>query len=515
MSTYFDKISDPFAAFLYDRMSLAGVDFNGVTKDNIAQWFVDWQTSRAVAPIDLDATNPDFEEIFDKLQNEVSQYESWKDLSTSTTGVMILSMMAAGIVYNQVGIVRAAQETMLDTARLPNSIYAIARQLGVRLIRKRPVWVLCTLNNSDLLSAHIIPKYSQWTVGRYRFFNREQIVFSEGQAQQTGVILYQGSVSETEFVSTGGPNQRLEIGLDDFSTSDDDVEVYVNDAQWKKVSDGLWRYPLQNVFSDTTTAKGASEIFFGDGDYGNVPPPNSTISVVHVRTEGLSGALTQIGLAVRCLTNGAITGLTESATQGGGDPRDPEFYRRNAPTLYSNREKAVTKADYRALVLTYEDVVDCVVQGQQDIDPSDPTHYNLAYISVLPETPWSNMQWTTFMRWIEDRSIIGVKLIRKDPTPVVMDVTATVYCTKDSNLTSIKAALEAHLTEALKPAYGSIGKNVYKSDIYEILQAEPTTLNNVTHVVMSKPVNDLIIPTHGYVKLRTININCVYGERAK
>lgn len=514
--SYYDRVSGPIAAFLHSQLSNSGVSLGNITEDTIAEWYRQYMEANAPTPVALEDVTPDFEEIFTALQMEVTKSDSWRDASVSSTGNLILSAIAGGVAYNQTAVVRAAQETMLDTARLPNSIFAIARMLGVRLLRKKSAAVRVTLNNSNLNAIHVIPPFTQWSVGRAKFFNRDQIVFNEGQAQQTNVVLYQGTVMEETFTSNGKIHQRYEVGLANFTTSDEDLECFVDGEPWVNVQDGLWRYPKQKVYIDLTTAKGAAEIIFGNGVYGDVPPQGAEMKFVYARTDGAAGAFPTIGLSVKCLTNASITGITTTASLGGGDERDHEFYRVNAPTLFSGRGKAVTREQYKSLVLTYNDVIDCSVLGQQDIDPNDPKLFNLAHVSVLTAsaTPWSTDQWADFVKWLTARSMIGVHLVRKDPTPVILDVTATIYCKPNSNLQAIKNSVEKYLQESLKPQLGSIGRNVYRSDIYEILTTDEASAPYITHVKLATPTLDMTVNNSSYVKLRNVNLTCVYGERS-
>jgi len=514
--SYYDRVSGPIAAYLHSQLSNSGVALGNITEDTIAEWYRAYMEANAPTPVALENVTPDFEEIFSALQMEVTKSDSWRDASQSSTGNLLLSAIASGIAQNQTAVVRAAQETMLDTARLPNSIFAIARMLGVRLLRKKPASVRVTLNNANLDAIHVIPAYTQWSVGRAKFFNRDQIVFNEGQAQQAGIVLHQGTVMEETFTANGKIHQRYEVGMSNFTTSDEDLECFINNEPWTNVQDGLWRYPKQKVYIDLTTAKGAADIIFGNGVYGDVPPAGAEVKFVYARTDGAQGAFPTIGLAVKCLTNSVITGLTTTASLGGGDERDHEFYRVNAPTLFSGRGKAVTRAQYKSLVLTYDDVIDCAVLGQQDIDPNDPKLFNLAHVSVLTAStiPWSTDQWNTFVKWLTERSMIGVHLVRKDPTPVILDVTATIYCKPNSNLQAIKNAVETALRESLKPTLGSIGRNIYRSDIYEILTTEESSAPYVTHVKLAAPMVDMTVNNYSYVKLNNVSLTCVYGERS-
>jgi len=515
--SFFDKTAESFAKYLKSQLSARGVSVRDVTDTEVATWYRTFLSDSLPSEIRLSAVSPDFEEIYTALLTEVTKYESWRDASVSATGSMLLSMIAAGIAYNQTAIIRAAQETSLDTARLPNSIYAMARMLGVRIQRKTPSKVLVTLTNSNTTVEQIIPAYSRWNVGRETYFNRSLVAFRQGEATITEVELFEGEILEEVFESSGLPYQRFEVGIPDFSTSDQDVVCFVNNVEWTRTERGVWSHSGENVFQEDTTAQGSAEIHFGNGEYGNIPPSGAEVRVRIARTIGTLGASASPNLDVTCQVNAAVTGLTTSASVGGGSEKEPNFYRQNAPSLHLSRNKAVTSTEYASIITSYPGVVDAVVRGQQQIDPNDPKYFNKVYVTALREEgkPWTDQEWDDFEVWLEQRSLIGVQLNRQDPKAVVIDVKAKVFCVPNANLKSVRMAIISHLKSTFGIRLGSLGRALYRDDVHKAMRNEPTSRSLVTHVILENPTFDARVDQSGFVLLRNIELEMDYGERKR
>lgn len=513
--SFFDKTADEFEEFLVSRLQLSGVAIQ-LPAATIATWYREFLEQKIPNEVRIGSVQPDFEQVFVALQNEVTKNESWREAATSGTGTMILSLIAAGIVYNQTSIIRAAQETSLDTARLDNSVYSITRMLGVRISRKTPSKVKTLLTNSQPVSEQIIPAYTRWSVGRDTYFNRDIVVFQQGQTSLENIELHEGNVVEETFEATGKEYQRYEVGLPDFSISNEDVRLFVNNVEWFSTDQGIWSHTKENVFGEYTTAKGNVEIQFGNGINGNIPPTGSTIRIQYARTLGTRGANKSTNEDVVCQTNSNINGLTSSKSAGGGDEEDAQFYKLNAPYIHAAQNKAVTRDQYRSIVMTYPGIVDAEVRGQQDIDPNDPKLFNRVLVTALRYNgvAWTEDEWSDFKVWLNQRSLIGVQLVREDPEPTIIDVKAQVFCLQNTNLNATRLALVNHLRSVFSIRRGSLGRNLFRDDIHKALRNEPSSRKKVTHTILLSPSFDIYVRQYGFVNLRNIELDMQYSERS-
>mgnify|MGYP006907741706 CR=1 FL=1 len=96
-------------------------------------------------PLKLSDTSPDFESLVLQLQLFLDSKGTWSDVLPSSLGQTLIEMMAAVGAFNQFAIESALREAFLTTAKRQSSVYAVARMLGVRLVRKSPASVSVNL----------------------------------------------------------------------------------------------------------------------------------------------------------------------------------------------------------------------------------------------------------------------------------------------------------------------------------------------------------------------------------
>lgn len=461
--------------------------------------------------IDLSEVKPNFEDIVQKLQTELQTKTTWKDTITAATGQTLIEFMAAVTSYNQLGILRAAQESVLDTAILADSILSIARMFGVHIQRKIPAQVTVTLNNSDPLNIYTIPIYSQFKINNVFFFNREPIIFNVGIASINQITLYQGEVYVQQYTSDGSIFQTFEFGPEDFTLSDNDLICYVNINEYKKITDGLWNYgPGERIFYENTLPSGNVEIIFGNNIFGRIPSINQIIEFTYVRTIGDKGNSATSGYSVLIDDFSNITGVTDTAITGGETHKDHIFYKHLAPNLFAANKRAVTKNDYKAIGLTYPSVIDIDFRGQAELDPTNKEFMNLIKVTVLTETLWNDTEWNTFIEWISSQSVYQVVFYRLDPEEIEIDITAEIYCYNNADLTSISSKIRTNLQALLTKRLNCLGYSIYLSDLHKTIKNSD---DNINYVRILTPYSDYELNPNQYIIVDTITLTMNYGTR--
>ena len=458
----------------------------------------------------LSSVSPDFEALVSQLQAALASKNSWVDILTSATGQTLIDFMCSIGAYDQLSIERAAQEVMLDSAQLESSILTIARLLGVRVIRKSPADVQVTLNNSDTTASYVIPAYTQFFINQNYYFNRDAIIFIVGQSTLT-TTLYQGQLNNAQFISDGTSFQIYQVGNSDFAVSDTDIICSINNTTFTRTTTPLWQASATDtVFFDSTTADGNAEFTFGNNIYGVAPGSGTTILFTYATTLGSEGNVSITGQVVTQNVFSNITGTTSSNAADGADQRDPSFYKVLAPGMYSAKQRAVTRDQYRAIAATYPGVIDCLFRGQAETYPSDKTYMNIIFATILTNPVWNNNQWIAFTAFMTSQDIFGLQFNRVDPTSISINIVANVYCKTNSNLTNVEQSLITALNAQFALKLGTLGFNQYLSDIYATL-LESTTF--VDYVDVITPTGDTIVTALQYVVLNSITLNMFYSTR--
>jgi len=474
--------------------------------------------------IELSKTEPDYEAVMFQLIQSLSEDPIWYDTVISTTGRSIMRMIASGIAYDQFSIMRAFQEAFISTASSDNSVYAATRMLGVRPRRKLPSRVSVTFTRPDTGTYLEIPAYSSFSIESMNFFNREKLVFKSSSLTVSG-YLYQGKVISDTINTSGEPFQKFQFGDGNRNASDVDVYLTVDSTEWTRVTEGPWQIDKNaKQYYESTAANGDIEIEFGNGDFGYIPDTSSAVVLRWVQTLGKSGILDASSLAVAWtdMPSGiTVTGITTSICSGGDDEISASIYKKIASNLRGANNRAVRRSDYKAWALTYAGIKDALFRGQAELAPGRRSMMNVVGVTLLTDTTWSTQAFAKFeSEFNEQLGIFQLQFLRIDPTPVVQNITASIYCTPDSILEDVKSELTIALTELYEAKINHLGYNIYLTDISDVLngrrKASPSEKleRAVEYCVVDSSVTDLIMPskTH-YAVLGTVTLNMFYTTR--
>jgi len=463
--------------------------------------------------VNLSNLTIDYEQFTQQFASDLLTRDQWTDLSPTGTGVTIIQWLSSLGAYEIMAIERSLQETMLDTARQPNSIYTIARMLGVHVFRKVPGSCTVSLANSSAGTAVSIASYSQFMIqGRY-YFNREPFIFNINDTNAQVVTLYQGQVQFEQIVAQGGDFQRYYIGGPGINISDQDVFATLQNGTIlvKSTTDALWTFPYNSPqFFENSMPDFTVECAWGNTTYGIVPAINDVITFYYTVTNGLSGNYAVSGENVTTQNYPTITGLTLSPTVGGADEKTIDFYRVFGPMLFSANRRMVTRDDYRATTLTYPGVLDCFFLGQADVDPTRLEWMNAIQYTILAVPAWTDAQHATFVQWVKTVGIYQTRLQRQDPVAVPVDVIATVSCTNRANLSSIQKLIIQAINSLFILQPGSLGYSMYQSDITTVIS---NVSQDIEYIDLQSPSMNVIVNSLQYVTLNSVTITMAYTDR--
>lgn len=459
--------------------------------------------------IELSRVKPDFNDLVTQLNSALASKPAWKDFLTTATGQHLIEFIAAIGAFSQYNIESTFQEEFLSTAKLDSSIFAITRMLGVRLGRKTPASTKVTLNRIITNVGLTIPPYSQFSTPSGFLYNRTEIIFNAGVLQLTNITLYEGEVKRITL--TGGVDDSglpVNVKNVDFQTyvspeksftpADRDLVVTVDNISIPVVTDGLWHYKTTPAVQNATSAEGNLEVIFGNTAFGFKPPLGSSIVITYVVTRGEeANNLNFAGTAL--IYNNApsnITGVTNATANGnlagGAAQLSGSTYRELSPLLYAAGDRAVTQDDYEAHSINYASTIkDARCLGQRDLAPYNLKYMNLVQVTLVTDPVWTTQQWTDFFDlYLRKKAMYSTVFYRKDPIPILVDIIADVYCYNTVDLASVQSAILSNLQTYLEAKRGILGRNVYKSDIYETIE---NAHENIDYIVLKTPLLDTYV----------------------
>ena len=358
----------------------------------------------------LQITELDFDEIKSNLKTYLKGQTQFTDFDFEASGMnILLDTLAYNTHYNAFMANMLANEMFLDTAVKRNSVTSHAKALGYTPTSvKAPVaYVKVQVNDANTASV-IMPEgfYFSSTIDgvTYQFVNTTARTVSPSAGvyifgETDGIPIYEGTWVTTEYtVDVDDPDQRFLIQNQNVDTATLQVQVQKSSTDTTKTVYTL-ADNLVNITTATTayfiqeTTDGEWEVYFGDGLVGKAVGDGNIVILKYIvsnvdEANGAS-AFTPSG-AISGFTN--ITVTTETAAAGGAAAETIDSIKHNAPFNYSTQNRAVTAADYKAILPTlYADIESVAVWGGEY---SDPPVYGKVYISIRPNAG-SNLTDTT------------------------------------------------------------------------------------------------------------------------
>lgn len=422
----------------------------------------------------LDYSGYDFDTALVQLQTKLEALGGWKDRVKSATGQIFLRLLAYIIDMDGFKIDRRAEEGYRDFARLRSSVVAIASNLGYTPRRK--VGAVCTLRFSTATPPVTIPSGTVCqSSGGVKFVTTEQGTITGAYVD---LPAKQGDPKSSTQASAGTPALTISIpsaGADVEAVEDSSLVVKVDGTAWTKVVSFVGQLGSAEVY---TVVRKASSLLvgFGDDKNGKIPPLGDDIDVEWLETLGSGGNVPTEG-AIDSISP-AIPGVSVEnldAAQGGEDEEGIEEIRDNMSQVFATGDRAVTRADYRALLLAYPGVAKAEAYGEQEALPSppNPAYAWIVELIVVPTGggTLTRTQEEQILAYLETKKVITSSLRFAPPSYVPVDIIVHAVHTEEYDAATVKAAIEAALDEAVNFTDVDLGEALRYGDLVQAVEA--------------------------------------------
>ena len=354
-------------------------------------------------------SNVDFDEIKESIKDYLRANSNFTDYDFEGSNLSaIVDTLAYNTYISSYNANMITNEVFIDSATLRENVVSLARNIGyVPRSRKAAVAdVSFSVNASNttavtltLKAGIVLTTSSQFGGNSYTFTIPEDItvpVTSTGVAFFTNVRVYEGTfVTQTFTASSRNPNQRYILpnaGIDA-----DLIRVIVKDNESSTVKDKYSRFSsLFGVDASTMLfflqeiENERYEIMFGDGIFGKKIEEPNFVEVSYIVSNGseanglsnfsYSGRL--VGNDGQSVTSGVSLVFTNSPSSGGSAIESIESIKKYAPQIYASQNRAVTAADFEALVpRIYAEAESVSAYGGEELVPPA---YGKVFISVKP-----------------------------------------------------------------------------------------------------------------------------------
>jgi hypothetical protein len=471
---------------------------------------------------------PDFDLLFKSLQSKLESKGTWTDLLPTGVGTTILDMFAGTNISHQYYTDVNLREAFLPLAVRDSSIFSGTRMLGVHIARK--VGASCSVELSNhSTQTRFIPPLTQFTVGSYRGYVRDQYTIPPGQT--IVVDMYIGQPQERIFQLNSTPNLALKefiLGLPGFVVSEKDLFVYSRNTdsgevtEWARTENALFESgPDDAVYFESTTRTGDVSLMFGDGNFGRRLQNNEELIVQFVTSDGAVSNNGLPGTEVKAVADTTVRGATLTSITGGADERSSIYYKQFAPVMHRTKRRAISNSDIRATIMGYPGIADCSLFGQRDIAPNDLRWMNTIRVCVLPieqdtmgganPNPRS-AQWNAFVDWLHPRLHKAYTIQTWNPSKKFVDVRLRIALLRSALDGEVKIAATEAILKLFRKRAGILGRRLSISDISNAVKK----IQGVDYVLVDSP-SDEIVPQDAmeYVVLNGIpSIETFYSDRA-
>jgi len=344
----------------------------------------------------ITVTGLDFDTIRLNLRNFIAGKPDFADFDFEDSAIgTLIDLLAYNTYYNAFYANMAANEAFLDTAQIYDNVVSRAKLLGYLPTSTRGptanVRVTFTTPANSTFRTINIAKNTQFraTVNgvSYTFVTPQSYPITANSSNRfSGFIQVTEGVPLTHRFLFSAANTAFVLPNANTDTSSITVSVTTsgNTLTYAQASDLRTVNSTSRVFFIEPDRNKLYKISFGDNVLGKKPAFNSTVAVSYRVTNGTRANGANNFTAVSTVGGQSSFTLTavERAT-GGAEIESIESIRFNAPRLYETQNRAVTREDYKRIILRDNPDLSAVnVWGGEE---NDPPIFGKVYACVKPK----------------------------------------------------------------------------------------------------------------------------------
>ena len=290
-------------------------------------------------------------------------------------------------------------QVFIDSATLRENVVSLARNIGYvpRSRRSSVANVTFSVDVSASTAVTLTLKAGIGFISKDTFGPKSYIfsipsditvnVDSDGIATFEDIEIHEGTYITQNFtVSSRNPNQKFLLTNSGIDTSLITVErKYEQSSSLFKITPTSSIYFLQEIEGERY------ELLFGDGIFGEKLQEPNYVTANYITCSGAdANGVSQFTFAGslkdnnnNSITSGVSLVTTVTSSRGGDSIEDLDSVKKYATQIYSSQNRAVTAADYEALIPTiYPESESVSAYGGEDLTPPQ---YGKVFISVKPQ----------------------------------------------------------------------------------------------------------------------------------
>ena len=476
-------------------------------------------------------TNLDFDQVKASIKDYLRANSNFTDYDFEGSNLStVIDTLAYNTYISSYNANMISNEVFIDSATLRENVVSLARNIGYvprsRTASRANISFFVDATDFDTnpitltLKKGVVASTSSFGGDSYTFGIPEDITVPvvNGIASFEDIEVFEGTFLIDNFtVQSANPAPPTRYILSNPNIDTSTLRVSVRDTE---SSTSSRKFVLSNsLFSITSSSRiffiqeiedQRYELIFGDGIFGEKLESLNYIEVSYIRTNGeAANGLSDFSFSGRILDNNGVSVTdnisivtTNIASDGGKPIESVDSIKNYATRIYASQNRAVTAADYEALMPTiYPETQSVSAYGGETLDPPQ---FGKVFISLKPFNSQfvPNSIKDNLVRDLRSYSVAGIVPEIVDLKYLYVEVDSTVYY--NSNLASTAEAVKSIVSNNINLYADSVELNKFgarfKYSKYQKIvdDSHESITSNITKVQMRR---DLRV---------TLNVNAEY-----
>jgi hypothetical protein len=469
----------------------------------------------------INFSNLDFDQIKSSLKEYLRANSNFTDYDFEGSNLStIIDTLAYNTYITSYNANMVSNEVFIDSATLRENVVSLAKAIGyIPRSRKSSIaTVSFFVDTSSLpitpltltLQRGLVCTSSTTFQGLSYSFN---IIDSVTKPVVNNIVtfdaiqVYEGTyLTQTFTVDTNNPNQKFILSNAGIDVSS--IRVAVRNTQNSTVtrqfslSENLIDIgPTSKVFFIQEIEDQRYEVIFGDGIFGVKLENLNFIEVSYVVSNGENGnGISNFVYAGRLLDNNDASVVesiseitTDIASNNGQDLESVDSIKKFAPRIYASQNRAVTAADYEAIVpMIFPETESISVYGGETLNPP---RYGKVFISIKPYNGdfLSSIIKDQIKTQLRKYTVAGIVTEIIDLKYIFVEYESTVYY--NANLSpgagNVKSIVEANLSRySDSTELNRYGSRFKYSKFQKIIDdSHPSITSNITKITMRRDLS--------------------------
>jgi len=461
--------------------------------------------------------NLDFDQIKTSIKDYLRSNSNFTDYDFEGSNLStIVDTLAYNTYITSYNANMVANEVFIDSATLRENVISLARNIGYvpRSRRSAKAKISFFVDTSNFTSKPTQLTLKSGVICTTRSFGTESYSFiipsditvsvTNNIAEFNDVEVYEGTQIIQNFtVNSFDVNQRFI--LDNAGIDTRTIKVSVRPSEAATVTR---TYNLANSLFDIDSKSAIFfiqeiederyELIFGDGVFGKALEEPNYITVRYIVSNGsdanglssfvFSGTI--VDQSERLVTSGISLLTTIESSQLGDSIETVESIKKYATRIYASRNRAVTAADYEALIPSiYPEAESVSAYGGEELSPPQ---FGKVFISIKPynDRYLSNLIKDNIKRELKQYSVAGIIPEIVDLKYLYVEATSNVYYNPNlaASANAVKSVVSTNInTYADSTELNRFGARFKYSKFLNIIdESDSAITSNITNIVIRR-----------------------------